>query len=114
MKGITMKTALLAIALFLSSAAHASPLTPDQVRSRVASIPEVKAVYGVYKGKGWSCENTKVIVSPDGGSFEAEKICNYKKGDDETSVFMTIKGFIYGEGKSSAFVVDSMNFNRAG
>ena len=110
-----MKAALLSMAaLFLVNAAHAAPLTSEQVRAKVISIPEVKAVYSVYKGSGWSCQNTQVQLLDEGGAFEASKSCENSKPGREQSVYLTIKGFIYGSGSGSSFVVDSINFNRAG
>ena len=109
-----MKAVLLALAVLSSASAFAAPLSQDQIRTRVASIAEVKAVYNVYKGNGWACTNTQVQMSADGGSFEATKACENSKPGHEASANLTIRGFVYGEGSSSVFVVDSINWNRAG
>ena len=107
-----MKAALLSLAVLISATANAA--APEQIRVKVASIPEVKAIYSVYKGGGWKCTNTQAQLSSDGGSFEASKYCENTKPGKEASANLTIKGFVYGEGSSAVYVVESIGFNRAG
>ncbi|RYZ92853.1 MAG: hypothetical protein EOP06_02960 [Proteobacteria bacterium] len=101
------------IALLLAPSAFAKT-SGDSLRLKIAAIPEVKAVYSVYKGRGWTCEDTVVQAQGD-DSFTASKSCVEKDSNQEESgVTIQIKGTIFGSGSSQALEVESITFTHAG
>lgn len=109
-----MKKLLFAITLLVSSSGFAANLSTEQVRTKLVNTDLIKAIYSVYKGGDWKCQNTKVQISADQNSFVATKLCLNSDGELESSVSMTIKGQIFGEGKDAITLVESVEFNYAG